>query len=169
MSYISKDGFLKVHEWLAVSLTIGAVVLVCVISFFNDVGGGGREKIGWEGLEVHVMGAVSKPGSYQMEKGAKMSELLALAEPLVEADLRRINREASLRTGQVVHIPARQQITVYLDGAVKAPGALTIGRGTPLSALAERDLFHRDADPKALQRKRPLQDQEVVYIPFKGS
>lgn len=168
VSDVSKDNFLKVHEWLAVSLTIGAVVLVCAISFFNDVGGGGSERVAEQGLEIHVVGAVRKPGSYHMAKGAKMAELLALAEPLAEADLRRMNSAAPLRTGQVVHVAGRPQITVYLDGAVKEPGALSVSRGTRLSDLSERDLFHRDADPKALQRKRPLQDQEVVYIPFQG-
>lgn len=168
MSDMSKNSFLNIHEWLAVFLTIGAVVLLCVISVFNDVGPGRNEKVEEEELEIYVMGAVRNPGSYQMQKGAKMEALLALAEPLDQADLRKINRAAFLHTGQVIRIPGRSKITVYLDGAVKAPGALSLPRGMRLSDLAERDLFHSDADLKVLQRKRPLRDQEVVYIPFLG-
>lgn len=83
---------LPIHEWLAVVVIIFTFLLLTIISLSN------YEKAITETelvahsqplIEITVEGAVKFPGTYQVEKGTPILEVINQAEPLPTADLKR--------------------------------------------------------------------------------
>jgi hypothetical protein len=58
-------------------------------------------------------------------------------------------------------------VTVYLEGAVVAPGCFTAKRGTSLGGLLQEVRCKEEMSKKGLPLKRALVDQEAIYIPYK--
>jgi len=58
-------------------------------------------------LAVHVVGAVERPGLYNLEEGARVYDAVQLAVPLAGADLAQINLAAPLMDGKQVYVPAK--------------------------------------------------------------
>jgi len=110
---------------------------------------------------VSVLGAVGKPGSYEMLGARSLLQVLAQAGGLTEqvgsvlyvipgsaeagdrhivdvADLM-ANRDPSLnvdiRPGDIVSVPMERQLYIYVDGAVKTPGRIEQPSSRPLTLL----------------------------------
>jgi competence protein ComEA len=62
-----------------------------------------------EELKVHVAGAVKRPGVYSFQEKDRVEDVVALAEPLAEADLDALNLAAYLRDEQRIFVPFRQE------------------------------------------------------------
>jgi len=118
-------------------------------------------------VHVTVKGAVRQEGSYELKKGALMEDVLALAEPLPEAELSKLKLESRLRNNQVVKVPKESRIKVHIEGAVVKPGILQIKQGTLVKDLLELLTFLPEADIEKLNRKRRLRDQEVIHVTVK--
>ena len=58
-------------------------------------------------LKVHVAGAVLRPGVYAFREKSRVEDVLALAQPLPEADLDAINLAAYLKDEQRIYVPFR--------------------------------------------------------------
>lgn len=58
-------------------------------------------------FKVHVAGAVKKPGVYTFKTKERVEDALALAEPLLEADLDNINLASYLKDEQRIYVPYR--------------------------------------------------------------
>lgn len=67
-------------------------------------------------LKVHVAGAVKKPGVYTFKSKERVEDALALAEPLLEADLDNLNLASYLKDEQRIYVPFR----VVSEGAGSA-------------------------------------------------
>jgi len=110
---------------------------------------------------VSVLGAVGKPGSYEMLGARSLLQVLAQAGGLTEqvgpvlyvipgsaeagdrhivnvADLM-ANRDPALnldiRPGDIVSVPMERQLYIYVDGAVKTPGRIEQPSSRPLTLL----------------------------------
>lgn len=77
---------------------------------------------GEEFIQVHVAGAVERPGVYQLPAGARVNEALKLAGLLPEADPHALNLAAPLADGQQIIVPR-----VGEEGKVVAPSFLGSG------------------------------------------
>lgn len=115
-------------------------------------------------IEVTVRGAVQKPGSYQVKRGATVEEVLSQAVPMSNADMRKIKRDKILRQGQIITVPEIQMITVHLAGAVDTPKTVSIPKGSVLSDLIPLLEFQTDANIQQLQKKRRLKDGETITV-----
>lgn len=58
-----------------------------------------------EFIQVHIAGAVERPGVYQLPAGARVNEALKLAGILPEADPHALNLAAPLSDGQQIIVP----------------------------------------------------------------
>lgn len=64
-----------------------------------------------EKIFIHVAGAVNNPGVYSLNKGARIEDLLKLAEPKMEADIDRyLNRAALLQDSDKIYVPYKDEI-----------------------------------------------------------
>ena len=77
-------------------------------------------------IYVHVVGAVEKPGYYQLPAGARVFEAVEKASPLPEADLQAINLAAILPDEQQIYVPKAGEF----PGEVPAGGNVGTGAGS---------------------------------------
>lgn len=56
-------------------------------------------------IMVHAVGAVQNPGVYILEQGARIKDLIALAQPSDEADLSQVNLAGFLEDASQIRIP----------------------------------------------------------------
>ena len=164
---------LPLHEWLAVLTIILALLLLIVVTTFQGSGTlpettGEPHYLVAQEVEVTVEGAVENPGTYILKKGAQVKDVLELAKPVPQADLRKINPEVKLRDGRILKVPLMPMIRVTLEGAVSQSGTIQVRKGTRLQELAEMPLFRDDADLSSLDKKRKLKDGEIVRVPVKS-
>lgn len=165
----SEKPTLHVHEWLAVAVILGLMGMLTAISLISSgpsaaVETGPPHALVDPYIEVIIEGAVEKPGKYKVKKGTPVREIINDAKLLPAADTRRINMNARARKGQVLHIPKKEMLTVYLEGLVESPGALSVPKGTRLIDLVDSVGFAEGADLAPLHKKRRLKDNEVIEV-----
>lgn len=160
---------LPAHEWLAIVFIISLMAVLCLVaisyreSSLPEVTSEPHYVIDQE-IEVFIEGAVENPGTYKVKRGALLQEVLILAKPTTNADLRRIKLQSKVRQGQSVKILTLPMITIHIEGAVNNPGSMTLPKGTRLCDLIEKISFQENADLKKLQKKRKLKDSEVIKV-----
>ncbi len=87
-------------------------------------------------LKVHVAGAVRKPGVYTFKPKQRVEDALALAEPLLEADLDKLNLAGYLKDEQRIFVPFR--ITIEGAGG-SVPAMQSSGNGKTNLNTATKD------------------------------
>jgi len=168
-SLLSDRPRLPIHEWIAIVAIIVLLMILTVISLgssdsnFPDHLNSPHHLISQE-ISIWIEGAVDKPGSYQVKRGATLQDVLALVKVKDDADLRRLKFHKKVRNGQVIKIPQIALITIFLEGEVETPGAVILPKGSILSDLIPRVKFHAEADVKKLNKKRRLKDGETICI-----
>jgi len=104
-----KEDCLPIHEWLAIMVIIGILLTLTFISVFSNSSPKMLHEqahfIIPQEIEVTVEGAVAKPGSYTIKKGATVDDVLKQAEPLPTANLKKIKMDKKLRRNQKLKIP----------------------------------------------------------------
>lgn len=159
---------LHVHEWLAVAILVGLLMLLAAIALFSgesmmpDRIGSPHHIVDPE-IDVFIEGEVEYPGQHRVKRGSIVSDLIALAVPTSDADLSNIKSDKKLRKSQVVRVPSKY-MTVYLEGAVVTPGPIKLSRGSQLQDLISLVLFEEGADIEKLRKKRLLKDKEVITV-----
>lgn len=119
-------------------------------------------------LQVKIEGQVAKPGFYRLPLNATLKQLLDQAQPLSSADLSQLNWRRKLRDGQILRVPERHPITIYIAGAVQEPGPLQILSGTRYCELVDQLQVLLDADLKALSKKKGfVQEGDLIKVPAK--
>jgi competence protein ComEA len=100
---------------------------------------------GGDGLVVEVGGAVARPGVYRLPPGARVGDAIAAAggfSARVDAPAadRELNLAATLRDGDEVHVPSRDEVAA--GGAEGNPG----GGGGTAGGAGPLDLNHATAE-----------------------
>lgn len=168
----NKKPSLMVHEWLAIATLIGMLGMLTILSVKGNQPTLSQTTENFQTaatLSVAVTGAVEKPGSYQLPKDALIHDLIIQAKPLPNANLKKINPNKMLKNGQTIHIPQIEEITIYLEGAVKRQGPYQVPKGTRLSDLPMFIEYEPDANLKSLNKKRRLKDNELIRIESQSS
>lgn len=102
------NGGLKVHEGVAMSLLIGligVVILITQLSPIESILVTGKENLlKRDSVEIVVKGAVEFPGLYRFPSHVSMREVLEVAQPLAEADLRRYQLDKLVKRGRVINV-----------------------------------------------------------------
>jgi hypothetical protein len=159
---------LPTHEWLIIALLIVVLMLLTGLAFFSKKQmmpiPQSEHALTTEIVEVTVQGAVEHIGVFEFRKGAKMKDLWALCKPQVEADLTHFKPNQLLRDGQLIKIPLKEYITIYITGAVQQEGPIQVLKGTPLKDLKHLLSFKTNAETKYLNKTRRLKDQEIIRI-----
>jgi len=127
---------------------------------------------------VEIKGEVLHPGIYDINKSARVGDLLELAGgPTEDADLENINQASKLNDGNVISVPSKTissvpnniiKLVVEIKGEVNRPGIYSVypqSRVTDLIALAGG--LTEDADSETIELARILVDGESVVIPKK--
>lgn len=163
---------LPFHEWLIVALILALMLCLTAITYMRneDILPSTKAVHALVSQDIHIsiQGAIAKPGDYTLKQGSTLGQLLDLVEPLPEADLSRQKRNKKLREGQHIYVPPKTMITIHLEGAVEQPGVVQVTKGTRMNELISKVALLPEADPKPLQKKRRLKDQEVIVIPKKS-
>lgn len=168
------EKHLPLHEWLAVAALSTLMLLLAVIAVWNRTqtlpttsSSKSPHYLLPQEIEVTVEGAVEHSGHYKLKVGSRVKDLLEIAKPLPEANLKKIKMESQLREGRLLKVPFTEMIVVHIKGAVKQEGELKIKKGTRLVDLLEIVNFSENADLEPLQKKRRLKEQEVIEIKIK--
>jgi hypothetical protein len=169
-----EDEALNKSEWMVVLtliLLMGMLTFVShrhwlsanPISYSNSV-----SITDLEDSQVHVWveGAVERPGGYHVAKGSKIQDVLLLAKPAQNADLKKISPAKKIKEGQVIKIPRLEYLTIYLEGAVDESGPLIVPKGTTRSDLLSLVHFKKEADLEQLKSKKRLKEGERVVVLF---
>lgn len=104
--------FLKTHEWLAIIAFVGwLITLVIITNASNQLSShlGTPHQVTSGEIEVFIEGAVARPGTYRLKKGALLKEVLTLAKPTPDADLRRLKPESKLRDGRIIKVSSQKK------------------------------------------------------------
>lgn len=157
------------HEWLAIASILAFIMVVLALSQ-NDAtimptSIAPSHKVGRQSITVTIRGAVHHPGEYELPVGSLVTDLLKLAEPLPNANLKRINTQSKLRNGRDIWIGEYPLITVYITGAVAQPGPVTTRKGTTVGQLLQSIQLNADADVTALPLDKRLQEQQQLVVP----
>ncbi len=107
-------------QGLAVPHTPQVVTPPPVVESLKDAGRDNKGEI-----QVHVVGAVERPGVYRMARGSRVLDAVTLAGPTPQADIHALNLAAVLADGQRVAVPAAGQTA----GTVTAVATSGTGAG----------------------------------------
>lgn len=159
-------------EWLVVAFVIIVMTILSAVALFSDRRASNLSlenphHLTAQDIEVFIDGAVELAGAFTFKKGATLQELLSLAKPLPQADLKKLKIKSKLRNGQRIQVPVKKMITVILDGAVEQPGPYKIPKGSRWEDLHQLISLHPKADLSSLKKRKLLKDQDIVYVKFK--
>jgi len=155
---------LQIHEWLAVTLLIGILGSIILISSFHEKKSEPQKKSMLDGIDILVKGAVEYPGIYHFPTNIRIQDLFAIAKVSPLADLSKYNNENTITKSRALNIPSKAMITINVSGAVKNGGVLALPKGTRLQDLLSILELEENADIEPLQKKRKLTNGELVVI-----
>jgi protein involved in polysaccharide export with SLBB domain len=168
---ISKNQ-LHLTEWAGLLLLCGLLVAVIAGVTYHRlrscppaIDESARPLLSRRMVTVRISGAVQQPGGYQLRDGSKVKDLVQVAGLLPDSDLDSLDLERPLRSREHVRLPVLHWITVYVEGAVAEPGAVTLPEGVTMGDLLKRLTLTEQAQTRNLRRRQLLADQQTVVIP----
>lgn len=161
---MDKEPFSLV-EWLFLFVITGCVVTVSLFSWLHHpffVPPVSR----FHSILVSVEGAVKHSGPFFLPPGSKVKKVLQKAKPLKGADKEALDLNFPLYESCRLVVPYRKTITVYVTGAVKERGSIELPYGATFAHLLKKIQLEEGADVSFFRKKRILQHEEEVQIPF---
>lgn len=169
------ESGLELKEYLVAATLIALFILMAAVSYIKPYPSLSqselhskvekREVKPVKQVQVMVAGVVRHPGSYWVDKGSTLGELLDRVKPHEHADLRRFNREQVIRQPKKWQIQALPMIAVFVSGAVQREGVYQVRKGTRLCDFVQQLDLDLVAETKSLQKKRKLKEGEEIFIP----
>jgi hypothetical protein len=162
---VNNDNSLSVPEWLFV------VTMCCFLAFAGVSAWRNKQSMASdEGqcITVFVTGAVKQPKKVELLRGALLADALACVSFLPEVHTDALFYSMPLEDEQVVVVPKKGCVSVYIAGAVVSEQVVCLPEGSCFPALLKKtELFRSDADLRFLRRKRRLiKDGETVVVPI---
>lgn len=116
---------------------------------------------------VTVEGAVKKPGSYFIEVGSSIQDVLKIAKPLPNADLKKWLLLGEIQSDCQIEISELSEIVVSIKGAVVKPIELTLPVGSRICDLKSKILLSEDAEKAFFRRRKRLKNGDIICVPKK--
>lgn len=120
-----------------------------------------------EKVAVTLTGAFSKPGTYWVQSGTTLGDVLKKGRPKRFADLRTYDLTCLIEAPLEVIVEELEEIVVYVEGAIEAPLELHLPTGTRLSDLKSKVSCLPEADITFFKGRRYLLDGERIIVPEK--
>jgi len=121
---------------------------------------------------VHVVGAIETPGTYTLQSGARLTDVIEMAGGIASgADTDAVDLALQLEDGQRYYVPyvgeeAVGDVTVHIAGAVAEPGLYTLPIGSRLiDAIVAAGGTLSTADMHALNLAHRVQDGARYAVP----
>jgi hypothetical protein len=157
-----EKSFLPVREWAAVLVMLFILASLSTLSFTAKSQATDERALS---IQVHIVGEVEKETLLEMPYGATIGDALSKVALTSSTDVDRLTLDAQLKHGQILVIPKKGVVSVYLKGAVQKTGVLHLQEAATFRDLQQVALFDDTADMKAFKRKtRKLKDGEVITI-----
>ena len=115
-------------------------------------------------VQVEISGEVLKPGSFEVEVGSSVGEVIKKARPKRFADLCGLDKDQIVCEKTVLEIPKLKEIRVYVVGEVAQPYEFLVEPGTRVCQLKSKISLSENGDPAPLSSRRILADCEKITI-----
>ncbi len=159
-------GHLGLKEKLAVTATLLFLSLVAASSYARKIN---NHHLIEKTIHVYYAGACAEKGTIEMPSGSQIQDLLARLKLAPEADTSKLVLHDRLKDKQLVIIPQKGKISLYIDGAVKEPGIIVVPEGLHFNELMPYLSLSNDADIGVIRRRRrQLSEGETIHIPAKS-
>lgn len=163
---------LYMQEWMVIAFFVVLMVLLTLAthscdSHSMDAYGASKDQLSPHHIvspeiEVFVEGEVEFPGRHLVKRDAKVKELLLLSKPFADADLSSIKLEGKLKKGQILKIPPKKTIKIFLKSEGGSLEELTVLQGTRVEELTSTGVFKEELLIPKKRKSRLLKDGEVV-------
>lgn len=158
----NQPALLPIREWIAALLMLLILSLLTTVSFVSK----------WQSstssqplICVHIVGAVEKEQDLNLPHGASIADALSHIALSDDAAVEKMAYDAPLRQNQILIVPKKKCVSVFVKGAVVKAGLVVLPEGATFRDLALRINVQENADIKSLKRKkRRLKDGEVITI-----
>ncbi|MEM1282741.1 MAG: hypothetical protein AAGG81_04225, partial [Chlamydiota bacterium] len=107
-------------------------------------------------ISISLEGAVESANTIRVKKGTKFKEVIQKAGVLEGADLSTFEMEKSLKSDQLIIVPSKKMLTIFLEGDVSPRGKFTIEAGSSLHDL------YQQLGKTPLTNNRKLMNEEVL-------
>ena len=119
-------------------------------------------------ISVYVVGEIKDAKVVRTWSGATVSDVVGYVQFTEMADLNKLVFDAPVSQGQILVIPRKGVLSVFVSGAVAKNELFLFEDGATFLDLKERIKFDQKADVRAFARKRrALKDGETVFIKFR--
>lgn len=120
-------------------------------------------------IHVTCLGACVEAKSLEFSQGSCLADLVNKISLHDDADLGKMALESRLKDGQVVIIPKKGGMSLYVTGAVDEPRVLFVPEGLHFNQLKQYITLADDADLAIFhRRRRVLCEGETIHIPSKS-
>ena len=116
-------------------------------------------------VEIVLEGEVERPGTYLTPLGTPLHDVVRKAGPKRFADVSFILPETRVTAPLHLKLQPLTHLTITVEGAVTAPGSLTVPIGTRISDLKKYLTLTPDADRTFFKKRRLLKNNEKITIP----
>jgi len=117
-------------------------------------------------VKIEILGSVSKPGEYLVEKGSPLRAAIQKAKPTPFANLREFDLAQPVEASQVLELRELSEIVVTVDGALEQITQLRLPPKTRVCQIKRQLSLLPEADLAQFKSRRYLKDGEKITIPF---
>lgn len=163
---MQEPKILSLPEWLFVITFCFFLLFLALYSSTHKKQFRKEEKS--ELISIQVVGAVKREVLLTLPFGSSIADIIAKVELTSEAARDKLIMRQVLKEKDIVVIPSKGVVTVYLQGAVVNQGVYQLPEGATYKELIHKPIFLDSADLRSLKRrKRLLKEGEVVVVPAK--
>ncbi len=160
-----QNAALLLHERAVVVLMLLILATIGTITF-SERSKHAKERS--DALCVRVIGEVEEETVVQVCSGATVADALASITFTEFADPQKLTYDMRLVKDQVVVVPKKGSLSIFVNGAVEKEELLSFEEGATFLDLRKKVHLQNSADSKAFFRKRrKLKEGETITIAFK--
>jgi len=153
-------------EWLLVT---SLLLILCTLFVFSKIQASRTKECSTSvsiPVEVMISGHVCKPGSYLVDLGTPVSEVIVKAKPKLFADLTGFSSDKRILGACSYYIEPQTELTIWVEGACTEE-EMKVTPGTRVCDLKQRIALNPYADLAFFKKRRRLSDKEIIKIPLK--
>lgn len=159
---LTRTEGLVVREWAAVLVMLLCIITLTAASFASKRG---LPTTVAASISIRVVGGSVEELQLELAPGAQVVDALAHLTLSEEVDVGKLPLEAKLQPGQVLVIPTKGKVSLFVTGSVEKSGLFVLPEGSRYPDLLRYITLTSNADLKQFKRKRRLlQEGETIEI-----